>query len=186
MDEQNIPLDHLYPNYSTSIVEKLELAMLEWQRLEADGAVITPTDAEMQTAREIFVNGEDIPIDGRAITLGVGKYLSAMLDAYDQEIVKNATSLRIYVTNRLLEESNHKDARVRIKALELLGKLSDVGAFTEKAEVLYKNKTVQDIELAIHKRLERITGHKVEDAVIVSEARRPSEITLPTFLNNDN
>ena len=39
------------------------------------------------------------------------------------------------VTNKLLLESENDDPRIRIRALELLGKISDVGLFAEKSRV---------------------------------------------------
>ena len=37
------------------------------------------------------------------------------------------------VTNKLVLESENPDPRIRMRALELLGKISDVGLFSEKS-----------------------------------------------------
>jgi len=82
--------------------------------------------------------------------------LSALLNEYDQRVVLNATQARTYITNRLLEISSCGDARYELKAIELLGKLSDVGAFTEKSEVTITHRTSDDLKTAIADKINRL------------------------------
>jgi hypothetical protein len=58
--------------------------------------------------------------------------LGALLNAYDGQVIDGAVQARNYITNRLLEISQCGDVKYELRAIELLGKLSDVGAFTEK------------------------------------------------------
>jgi hypothetical protein len=44
-----------------------------------------------------------------------------------------------------LEETDHPDARIRLKALEMLGKVTEVGLFTERIEI--KKTELSDVEL---------------------------------------
>jgi hypothetical protein len=46
---------------------------------------------------------------------------------------------------KIVEETDHPDARIRLKALELLGKVTEVGLFTERIEV--KKTALSDLEL---------------------------------------
>mgnify|MGYP003303680034 CR=1 FL=1 len=55
-----------------------------------------------------------------------------LLDEYEKEIIQHPNQLRNYVTNRLLEYSGNDDPKVRIRALELLGKT--IGIFTDVVE----------------------------------------------------
>jgi len=82
--------------------------------------------------------------------------LSALLNEYDQRVVLNATQARTYITNRLLEISSCGDARYELKAIELLGKLSDVSAFTEKSEVTITHRTSDDLKTAIADKINRL------------------------------
>ena len=82
--------------------------------------------------------------------------LSALLNEYDQRVVLDATQARTYITNRLLEISSCGDARYELKAIELLGKLSDVGAFTEKSEVTITHRTSDDLKTAIADKINRL------------------------------
>ena len=66
--------------------------------------------------------------------------------------------LRRFVTNKLIEDADHPDARHRLKALELLGKVSDVGLFSEKTEVVVKNAAPEDLENQIKSKLFKLIG----------------------------
>lgn len=86
------------------------------------------------------------------------QHLVHMLQEYDHDVVAEAKQLRRYVTNKLLEESGGVDSRQRMKALELLGKISDVGLFAEKTEVTIKNVSADDLEDQIKNKLLKLLG----------------------------
>ena len=88
--------------------------------------------------------------------------LEALLTQYDHQVVETATQLRTYVTNKLIEESGGPDAKIRIKALELLGKIGDVGLFAEKIEVSIKEKRTEEIDALLQEKLERFMGRAVD------------------------
>ena len=64
--------------------------------------------------------------------------------------------LRRFVTNKLIEDTGLNDPRHRLKALELLGKISDVGLFSEKTEVIVKHATTEELEKQIRTKLSKI------------------------------
>lgn len=82
--------------------------------------------------------------------------LRTYLDAFGQSVVQNAAEVRHLVTNRLLEESQNPDPRIRIRALELLGKISDVGLFTEKQEVTITHQTTDELRNRLRGKLQRL------------------------------
>jgi len=80
--------------------------------------------------------------------------LAALLSEYDHEVVKSAAQMRQYVTNRLLEESDPKQpASQRMKALHLLGQITEVGLFTERTEVTVKQLPADTLEAKLHEKL---------------------------------
>ena len=94
--------------------------------------------------------------------------LDAQLKRFSHNIVEDASQVRNYVTNKLLEESENPDPRIRIKALELLGKISDVGLFAEKREVTVTHKSNDELRDALRAKLSKLvnpaaTG-QIEDA----------------------
>mgnify|MGYP003651271085 FL=1 len=82
--------------------------------------------------------------------------LRVYLDEYGRAVVSHAIEVRHLVTNRLLEESQNPDARIRIRALELLGKHSDVGLFTEKQEVTVTHQTTDELKERLRIKLQRL------------------------------
>jgi acetyl-CoA carboxylase beta subunit len=71
-------------------------------------------------------------------------------------------------------ESDSLDPRIRIKALELLGKISDVGLFAERTEVTITNKSTIELENTLRDKLKKLMGvDNAEDAVITSSAVVP-------------
>ena len=58
-----------------------------------------------------------------------------MLTAYDWEFVQQAKELRGYTVAKLVEETQNPNPNVRLKALGLLGKVTEVGLFTDKVEI---------------------------------------------------
>jgi hypothetical protein len=91
---------------------------------------------------------------------GVAAKLAALLDEYDKQIVADSAQVRTYVTNKLLDISHCGDTKNELRALELLGKLSDVGAFTEKSEVTIHAKTTLELESAIKEKINRLLAMK--------------------------
>jgi hypothetical protein len=84
------------------------------------------------------------------------------------QVVNDAKRLRNYVTNKLVIESENMDARIRMRALELLGKISDVGLFTERTEITVNNRSTVELEDSLREKLRRIMGTSdAEDAKIL-------------------
>ena len=73
------------------------------------------------------------------------QHLVGMLTAYDWEFVQQAKELRGYAVAKILEEVENPSANIRLKALALLGKVTEIGLFTEKIEV--KKAELSDDEL---------------------------------------
>jgi len=83
-------------------------------------------------------------------------------------VVDNALQIRLLVTNKLLIESQNEDAKIRIRALELLGKITDVGLFTEKSEVTVNHRSTEDLVNSIRSKIHRLMHPKdIEDAKLV-------------------
>src|SRR5688572_12006887 len=53
------------------------------------------------------------------------KKVDELLTEYDREVVDIALRLRHYVTNKLVIESAHSEPKVRLRALEMLGKIKE-------------------------------------------------------------
>jgi len=96
-----------------------------------------------------------------------------ILDEYGMQVVANAMHLRHYVTNKLVIHSDDKDPKISLRALELLGKVTDVGLFTEKSEITVRHETDEDLRNKLRDKLHSLRKRampqeqEIEDAVII-------------------
>lgn len=176
--EANKPLpDDFAPEDASSFNGKVKVRAKTAQVLMDAGAEIPVSTQEKEVSEDIFkqfTKLDDAPPDSiqkadnnKALNVpAVVTHLTTLLTEYDQQLINDAVQLRRYITNRLLEESGPtQQPAQRMKALELLGKISDVGLFTEKTEVTVKNATLEDLEDKIRNKLYKILGQtKIIDA----------------------
>lgn len=102
------------------------------QAAEAFSAVLTTPDAAKTALAKVTTPP--------AIQRIVG-----MLTAYEWHFVEEAQKLRSMAVAKIVDETDHPDARIRLKALELLGKVTEVGLFTERISI--KKEELSDDEL---------------------------------------
>ena len=84
------------------------------------------------------------------------KRVVGMLSSYDWQFVEESQRIRGFIVTKLLEEAEeHPDAKVRLRALELLGKVTDVGLFSERIEVKKTDITDAELDAQIKAKLEK-------------------------------
>jgi hypothetical protein len=84
------------------------------------------------------------------------------------KVVDNAMQIRLVVTNKLLIETANEDPRIRIKALELLGKITDVGLFTERSEVTINHRSTDELRTALRAKIQKLMhSDDIEDVQAV-------------------
>jgi hypothetical protein len=93
--------------------------------------------------------------------------LVGMLTAYDWEFVQQAKELRGYTVAKLLEETENPNANIRLKALGLLGKVTEVGLFTEKIEIAKAPASDAELDARIKEKLGKFMG--VVDVMDISK-----------------
>jgi len=89
--------------------------------------------------------------------------------------VADAAQARTYILNKLLDISACGDTKHELRALELIGKMSDIGAFTEKSEITITHKTSDDLRKAIEAKLKRLLLSNTQD---VEDAKSSTEEEL--------
>jgi hypothetical protein len=97
------------------------------------------------------------------VALRLGHYISD----YEKQVVEDKIQVRNLVTNRLLEISEDEDPKYALKALELLGKASDL--FTERAELTITHKTSDELKDALRSRIEKLIQMEDKNTVPHSE-----------------
>ena len=87
------------------------------------------------------------------------KRIVGMLSSYDWQFVEESQRIRGFIVTKLLEEAEaHPDAKVRLRALELLGKVTDVGLFSERIEVKKTDISDDDLDRQIREKLEKFVA----------------------------
>ena len=120
------------------------------------GGNVTIDDEDRSKARNVATG--NAPLQITEDNAGALIHLEAILSEYDKGLLNTATRLRSYVTNKLLLETIDEDAKVRIKALELLGKISNVGLFSERIDINVTHRTVEEIDNELDNVLEKFLG----------------------------
>ena len=148
---------------ATTIDAKVKTA--QWLKdLELDDEEVE-TKADAEAARKSFasiVTGQSVATTQQALANvkapAAVQHLVGMLTAYDWAFIEQARELRGYAVAQILEEVKHPDARIRLKALQMLGTVTEVALFTERVEV--KKETMSDVELEtrIKEKLNRFMG----------------------------
>lgn len=88
---------------------------------------------------------------------------SAFLKAYGQSRALDVDAVRAALTNKLLEIADCGEVKYELKAIELLGKHSDIGLFTERSEVTVNYNSPENLEKAIKERVKRLLNAEVID-----------------------
>jgi hypothetical protein len=82
----------------------------------------------------------------------------AMLSEYQWQFVKQAEELRSMAVAKIVKETDHPDARIRLKALDMLGKVTEVALFTERVEIKQTEMSDDELEKRIKEKLGRYMG----------------------------
>ena len=110
----------------------------------------------------------------------VAERIRSMLDAYNSQLVADAAELRLVVTNKLLDLSSCGDPRVELKAAEMLGKISDVGLFSEKTEITVTYNSVSDIDAVLKDKIRKMLSLHAQDVTpILSIDKELGELPAP-------
>ena len=108
--------------------------------------------------------------------------LVTMLSAYDWQFVEEAGKIRGKAVAQLVEEMEHPDARIRLKAIELLGKVTEIGLFTERVSVKKEELADHELDERIREKLAQLQK-TVEAEAIEKEERNADAEDVETIEN---
>ena len=179
----------LTPEEAKSLHAKAQAAFNTVEFLEAMGMPVPPpTPKDKKEARALFF--ESPGADPEVQTSGKALMLKALLDEYDVEVVRNAAQLRGYIKLKLLELTEMGKEATQLKALELLGKLSDVQAFSEHIEINVTHRTTEELQQTLAQKLamymqevvdveaRQLASPEMQETVLINEAPSVQVIDL--------
>ena len=162
---------------SSDLKEKAEAACNTAQELAEHGLDLEPTKEDKDVAAALSTSYAENP--GKTSKKATNKNISkltpaslvltdAILQEFGHSVAENAAQIRHLVTNKLLIESENQDPRIRMRALELLGKIAGVGLFAEKSDVPGTPHSSDDLRAKLRSKLEKLVEPaEIEDAVVI-------------------
>jgi len=141
------------------------------------GLDLTATDEDKEIAAALVTSYAKEPekTNAKTTVANIAKLTPAslietrnILDEFGHLVARQASEIRHLVTNKLVLETENPDARVRLKALELLGKISDVGLFTERTEITITHQSTDMLKATLREKLERLRTIDTEDVTDVT------------------
>lgn len=120
-------------------------------------------DKDLHKTAELF-NGTDKPATPKHISVPAeAKAASVLIKTFDFQAFADIQQARTFITNKLVKMTDCGDPKIEIKALELLGKHSDIGLFTERSEITVHHTTSKGLEESIKERIKRLMNADVTD-----------------------
>jgi len=88
---------------------------------------------------------------------------------YANQVSADVNEVRSAITTKLLALANCGDPKFELKAIELLGKHSDIALFTERSEITINHKSSADLEEAIKERVKRLLNADIVDVTPIMD-----------------
>lgn len=161
-DEHPVPYDDHTEEVGT-FQDELAVAANTADLLESLGA---PIEVDLDTIEQekallddVIQNRNTKPLNN----LPTAYAASAFLRTYGQSMALDINQVRAALTNKLLEIADCGDTRHELKAIEMLGKHSDIGLFTDRSEININYNSPESLEAAIKERVKRLLGADVEE-----------------------
>ena len=150
----------------------------DWLAQFNDDDEATLTEAQEEKTADAFnaLIRSDPNAKNRLLQLDLPEEIKAavgMVTAYQWKFVEQAEELRSMAVSHIVKEIQHPDARIRLKALEMLGKVTEVALFTDRIAVKSEDVTDEELDARIKEKLGRYMG--AVDVVDVEELPEKSE-----------
>lgn len=146
-----------------TLIERLAVAGNTAELQVALGASLEMTPEEAEKTKNLLNSAvkdrKTTPLNSLPVAYGAASFLRE----YGQQLALDVASTRAAITTKLMEIANCGDTKYELKALELLGKHSDIGLFTERSEITVNYKTPEALEDAIKERVKRLLNAEVVD-----------------------
>jgi hypothetical protein len=85
-------------------------------------------------------------------------HVRALLTAFDYDFLQHAGQIRNLLVAKLIEDTENPKPQARLKAIELLGKVTEVGLFTENIKHSTDSMSEIELEKRLTEKIARFTG----------------------------
>jgi len=150
------------------VYEKARIACATAMELNQRGMPIE-IDREDELFAEKIIKGEIKPSVSYSLSAGTAIKLGAILEEYDVQVARSAAQLRTVATNKLIAMLDDPDPKNQLRAIEMIGKMADVGLFAERTEITINHKTTVELEQELVKLVSDYVDVSVNEKVEESE-----------------
>ena len=153
------PLENLTPAQTLNAQKKTSDWLAQFD--DDDEAVLNKTQEEKVADTFNALTRADPNAKQRLLELDLTEEIKAaigMVTAYQWKFVEQAENLRSLAVSKIVKEIEHPDARIRLKALEMLGKVTEVALFTDRVHVKTEEISDEELDKQIKDKLERYMG----------------------------
>jgi hypothetical protein len=174
---ENVPLIADVQGTPQELAEKAKIFFDTLDVLKNAGVEVEVTEEDREESRNHFTGSVDAPKNPSSSA--VVEHLRALITEYDHQVLESNIQARNYIMNRLIELSSPMNKPMeQLRALELMGKVSEVGMFTERIELSINTKTSEELENELVQTLSKYMGD-------VKEASRGSDPILGIDLDEE-
>jgi len=160
--EHAIPFD-LSDEEPKTHADSIAIAVNTADLISQLGPSIDFNEDDLESAKKLIL-GEDKPAKPKTLAVSAqAQAVSTLVKKFDFNAFADQLQARNFITNRLIELADNGDPKVELKALELLGKHSDIGLFTERSEITIHHTTSSALENSIKERVKRLLNADVID-----------------------
>ena len=151
------------------LIEEMAVAGNTAELQESLGAALDVTEGDVEREKELLRAVAEAKKPSNLTNQTTAFAAAAFLRTYGAQLAMDAAQARSAITNKLMEIADCGDPRFELKALELLGKHSDIGIFTERSEITVNYKSPEDLEKAIKDRVKNLLNAQVVDVTPLSQ-----------------
>ena len=153
------PLDPLTPAQTLSAQHKTS----EWLKslTEEDDEVLSQAQEEKTTTAFNALVTADPKAKEKLLQLDLPEEIKSavgMVTAYQWKFIEQAEHLRSMSVAKIVKETDHPDARIRLKALEMLGKVTEVALFTDRVQIKTDEISDEELDEKIKNKLSKYMG----------------------------
>lgn len=165
------PLDPLTPAETLNA----QIKTSQWLKTltEEDDEVLSQAQQEKTTEAFNALTTGDPSAKRKLLELDLPEEIKSavgMVTAYQWRFIEQAEQLRSMSVAKIVKETDHPDARIRLKALEMLGKVTEVALFTDRVQIKTDEISDEELDAKIKEKLSRYMGAvDIVDAEVVEK-----------------
>ena len=163
-----VPYD-LSEEKPATLIEEIAVAGNTAELQVEMGASLDISEGDAAKEKELLRAGAEAKKPSNLTNQTTAFAAAAFLRTYGAQLAMDAAQARSAITNKLMEIADCGDTRYELKALELLGKHSDIGIFTERSEITINYKSPEELEKAIKEKVKNLLNATLVDVTPLAD-----------------